>query len=456
MKKFLTIALFAATTAAMAQTGLGVGASPSSTQQQGTQTGNQSAPQAGAQPGGSDQQQKVIKDQAEYNAYMTATTTQDPGQKAQALEAFVQQYPNSVVKEDALEAAMAAYQQAGNAAKASQVADTLLQVNPNNLSALAVEVYSARAAANQGQNTDQNLAKAGEMSQRGLQTLQTATKPPGVSDADWQKRQGVFKLIFQGAAGQAAFQAKNYAQAHQLLFQAAATNQNDFYDNYFAGVSAQMDKQADPQTQLQGLWYLARATNLSNNNAQVVQIAQYYYKKYHGGMDGYDQLLAAAKASATMPQGMTITKYTPPSPQEQAAQMVQQKPNPADMDTGEWVFVLSSGNQQAADTVWNFLNGKAIKFVAKVVESSPEKLGVALTADAFQSNTKEAEVTMTTPYKTAPQVGSQVELQGTARSYTPNPFLLVMDEGIDLSKPVKAPVKKKAPVRRRVTRKRAH
>ena len=60
--------------------------------------------------------QKTIKDQTEYNAYITATGLTDPGQKAAALEGFVQQYPNSVVKEDALAAAMGAYQQAGNMA----------------------------------------------------------------------------------------------------------------------------------------------------------------------------------------------------------------------------------------------------------------------------------------------------------------------------------------------------
>ena len=52
--------------------------------------------------------QKVIKDPAEYNAYITALNTTDPAAKAAAMEAFVQQYPNSIVKIDALEQAMAA------------------------------------------------------------------------------------------------------------------------------------------------------------------------------------------------------------------------------------------------------------------------------------------------------------------------------------------------------------
>src|SRR5438105_114542 len=107
------------------------------------------APAAGAQPGAAQSGQKTIKDPAEFNAYMTATTLTDPNQKAASLEAFAQQYPSSVVKEDALEGAMAEYQKAGNAPKASQTANTLVQTNPSNVAALAVLVYGKRQAANQ-------------------------------------------------------------------------------------------------------------------------------------------------------------------------------------------------------------------------------------------------------------------------------------------------------------------
>ena len=41
----------------------------------------------------------TIKDPAEYNAYVNAVQQQDPNAKAQALEAFLQTYPNSVMKD---------------------------------------------------------------------------------------------------------------------------------------------------------------------------------------------------------------------------------------------------------------------------------------------------------------------------------------------------------------------
>src|ERR1700755_1703074 len=90
----------------------------------------QAAAQAAAQPaaGQSTQAQKTeIKNPAEYNAYINAIQQQNPAQKAEALEPFLQTYPSSVMKVDALELLMVSYQQAGNAQKSLDAANRILQ-----------------------------------------------------------------------------------------------------------------------------------------------------------------------------------------------------------------------------------------------------------------------------------------------------------------------------------------
>src|SRR5271169_6930844 len=91
-------------------------------------------------------QKPQIKDPAEYNAYVNAVQQSDPAQKASAIEAFLQTYPNSVMKEDALVSLMGAYQQAGDAQKMVDAANRALQVNPNNVRALALLTYYYRAS----------------------------------------------------------------------------------------------------------------------------------------------------------------------------------------------------------------------------------------------------------------------------------------------------------------------
>src|SRR5581483_5710104 len=150
----------------------------------------QPAPAATAAPAGQPapaQQKKEIKDPAEYNAYVGAVQQQDPNAKISGLEAFLQTYPNSVMKEDALELLMATYEQTGNGAKMAEAANRVLQANPNNLRALALLSFNARRAAEAGQNPQQNLAQGAQYAEKGLQALQSAQKPEGMSDADFQK-----------------------------------------------------------------------------------------------------------------------------------------------------------------------------------------------------------------------------------------------------------------------------
>ena len=162
MKKVLVTFVLALTTAAMAQgnsqqqqgvTSKGAKVQVTSEPNQQPQPQGQPSQSDQAQPSGQQQgstpaSQKTIKDPAEYNAYITALNTQDPAARAAAFEAFINQYPNSVVKLDAMEQAMAAYQQASNQAKVESSARAILGTSPNNIRALAIPVLRHRVLLN--------------------------------------------------------------------------------------------------------------------------------------------------------------------------------------------------------------------------------------------------------------------------------------------------------------------
>src|SRR5579864_51067 len=124
---------------------------------------------------------KVIKDAAEYNTYIAALNTADPAQKAAAMESFLKQYPNSVVAEDALEQAMASYQQSGNQSKVAGTAFLILQHSPDNLRALAIEAFLKRAA-----GTPQAAAEGRVLALRGMTALPQWQKPEGLKDTEFE------------------------------------------------------------------------------------------------------------------------------------------------------------------------------------------------------------------------------------------------------------------------------
>src|SRR5689334_24529159 len=114
----------------------------------------QNPPQpAQGQPGAPAQGQSqgpAIKDPAEYNAYVAAVQQKDPQAKISGMEAFLTQYPNSVMKQQALEILMQSYQQTNNAQKATETAQKLVESNPCQVPALTLLAYIDRMRAQQG------------------------------------------------------------------------------------------------------------------------------------------------------------------------------------------------------------------------------------------------------------------------------------------------------------------
>src|SRR5256886_279317 len=145
----------------------------------------QAQPAAPGQP--ASPQAPVIKDPAEYNAYVGAVQQTDPQAKISGLEAFITQYPNSVMKNQALEILMGAYQQAGNQQKTTDTAVKLVTADPCNVRAMAVLAYFDRLRAQRGDpDATQLLADAEEYGQQGLECLPKFNKRAGTCDAGLQ------------------------------------------------------------------------------------------------------------------------------------------------------------------------------------------------------------------------------------------------------------------------------
>ena len=404
----------------------------------------QPAPQQPAQPGqqaASPQQKKEIKDPAEYNAYVGAVQQSDPAAKVSGLEAFLQQYPNSVMKEDALELLMVAYQQTGNQAKMTDAAQRLLQVNPNNVRALALLAYSNRAA--------QKWADAEKYAIQGLQALPHMQKGEGVSDADFEKQKTQLAGLLNSVAGFSALQIKDYATAQKYLRAAVEADPNNL-ENVYPLALAYLT--ATPPDDVNGLFFIARAASLAKDPSGRDQITKFgisRYRKYHGSEQGWNEMLAMAANTPLPPPNFTISQYVPPTPKQQAHDLVTSK-TPKDMSFAEWELVLSAGDAEDAEKVWNVIKGVSLQMEGQVIKASSTKLEIAASQDDIEQKRADIALTMTGPIpaRLMPKEGSTLDFEGTPVSYTPSPFVMVMEKGALLTKAAPAP-KKKPPVRRR-------
>jgi tetratricopeptide (TPR) repeat protein len=454
MKKSLVTTLLVLAAAALVQQSAAQGAV------QPAQAGQpaQAAPLAQAGQPAQPAPKKEIKDPAEYNAYVNAIQQTSPQAKAQGLEAFLQTYSNSVMKEDALEQLMVAYQQANDAQKTIDTAGRVLQANPNNIRALALLAYNYRATASQGgPQMQQNLQQAQQYGQRGLQALSNMPKPDGMSDADFTKLHNETGAIFDGAVGFAALQQKDYATAQKDLREAVAEESQPSIMDIFPLATA--DLEAKPMNP-EGFWFIVKASQLAQGTgqAQILDYGRKKYARFHGSEDGWNDLVKQAQASQSVmpPAGFTVAAAPPPpSPAEQAADLVKSK-TPTQMSFAEWELVLSSGNQQAAATVWNALKDKAVKLGANVINASASKVTLAGSQDDFDEKKADITLTMAKPLaaKLVPEAGSLMQFQGTVSSYTPNPFMITMADGVLLDKSGN-PVTTAAPVHHPAPRKKS-
>ena len=241
--------------------------------------------------------------QDEYTAYNAVVTATDPTAKAAAAEAFLTKYPQSTVKATILEQLLAAYAAANNVPKALDAADRLLQVDPNNIRALALQTNLLKAqgdAATDPATKQADYDKAASSAARGLK----ATKPAAVSDADWATIQKQVTPYFYSAEGIDALSKKDsagaiaaYTAELKAVDPAQTAQPGPFLqDTFFLGQAYYI---ATPPDYLNCTYFTTRVAALAPDQfkSQFQPLASYCYKKYHGGDDGYDAVKTAATAN---------------------------------------------------------------------------------------------------------------------------------------------------------------
>ena len=409
---------------------------------------------AQGQPAAPQSAAPVIKDPAEYNAYVAAVDpAKDANAKISGLEAFLTQYPNSIMKNQAMEILMGTYQQAGNTKKTMETATKLVAADPCQVRALTLLAYFDRVLAQGGDPTaKQLLADGKKYGQQGLDCLPKWMKPDGTSDADFGKMKDQMTGIFNAVLGIEALQEgadataqhdaavkakddakaastqadkdKDYAAAAKDLKITVDGNPADFSVVYPLALSYLGENPPDYQN---GIWFAARAAAVAPPaaQAQIEKYARAQYVKFHAGDDGWAEFLAAAKANG--PQKPVAPA---PTPAEQAHAMVLATA-PDKMDFAQWEFVLTNGAQADQDTVWNTIKGKAVQMNGTIIGTTPTEFQIAGSSDDIDA--KKADITLQfeekVPVKLIPKDGASFDFQGEPASYTPNPFMIVLEKG---------------------------
>ena len=372
----------------------------------------------------------------EYNNYLSAINTPDLTARAQAIEIWLTWYPYSVLRAGAFEAAMAAWQSAGNPAKADAVAMRLLQSDPDNVRALANRAYSGRARAMAGEEAA--LAPAVTAAQRGVLAMSKWQKPASLSEAEFSTVKLQVLAVFDGTLGYAALQAKDYLHARKHFLAAVSVEPDNLQDCYQLSVALLEGQPPDPQ----GFWYALRAASLARaakNGVAGESIEKYtrsWYLHYHGSDEGWDRLVSRVASGDKRPPNDLSSTITRALTASEAAVQMANVVNLSALSFGEWEFVLahrddSPDNQAAAEKVWKAIGekqrgGARLKLPVKVIAASPERLEAALAEQNQSSNTADIEIAMAHELRPMPAAGTTISIIGVLSDYRPKPFLFFL------------------------------
>jgi len=442
MKKFLLVSVFASVSMpALVLAGFGLVTAPNTLAQ--------------AAPAGGDQSTISIKDPAEFNSYNNAITQTDPKAKASASEAFLTQYPQSIVKKTVLDGLVDAYSQF-DPAKTIDAAQRLLQIDPNNLKAmyLIAALKKQQAAATPAQ-APQLLDDAAAMATKGL----AATKPADMKDDAWTKQKAATDPVFYSILSNDLLYSKKDLPGAIAAFRSEleyfAKNNPDatkvapgLNDTLLLG---QTYTQLTPPDFINGVWFLARAENFAPANYKPVidKQARYYYKRFHGKEDGFEAILASAATSVFPPPDFKIDPA--PTQKDIADGVVASTPDLSTLALVDKEYILANASSANAEKLWAILKDQVSQVPGTVLAVSEDgtQLKIAVTEDAKADKKPDFTVNMKKPLteKEKPAVGSdETNLIGTYDSYTQptatSPAQIILRDG-ELQVAAKKPVARK-------------
>ena len=353
-----------------------------------------------------------ISNPAEFNAYQQASTQTDPTAKANALEQFLTQYPQSVVKKTVLDQLIDVYQQTNQPDKALSAASRMLQIDPNNMKAIFLSVFLDVNACKKdvdpktGNLTDaQPCDNAAALAEKGL----NAAKPQGMDDASWSKMTGATYPTFDSAiALDDVLSKKDFAAAvdeytkELMLYPADATKSGAALGDTL-NLAEALTKPSDKKDIVKAIWFYARAWNFAPPayKSQIEEKLDYWYKRYHGQLDGADAIksqIDAIKAQAANslfpPASFTIKPA--PTPKDIVDNVIATTPDLTKLNLEDKEFVLANGSQDAQNKLWAVVKGQLTPVPGIVISDPATVLKISVTTTR-EVKPKDYVVKLTTP-----------------------------------------------------------
>jgi len=395
--------------------------------------------------------QKSLYTVDEYNAFVD-TTRGEPAERLAAIDAFLKNYPNSILRaliypaQAQMAFTLKQYEKAMGAVDAylamdrEQVNAILTQSGYNELqiegtyysSVLTHSSSYLQLLGTNGARAQALTENAARTARRGLELhnriyaqVQAPTDPAQLKQFEAQKQQA--EATFRVILADAAWRSKDWPTSAAQYTVLVGYTPNDAALNYRLGLSY---LQSQPPQWEKGLWHVARAVALNIPKRDEVKdflaknVAAYQQVLPECSKDQVDDLVAQAALSPEPPAGWRLVSS------EQVSAVRNELTLKRIFDD------LKAGGEQE-HIIWLASCGLELpELEAEVVQISQNEgnvvtLGVAVTAESSEAKKADMVVKVIAPPEAKNvKVGDLVHITGTLRSYLKDPeFQLVLSDG---------------------------
>jgi tetratricopeptide (TPR) repeat protein len=259
--------------------------------------------------------------------------------------------------------------------------------------------------------------------------------PPGVAADQWAKLRPQVEVLAYKNLGFINMQRMNWADAEANLQKALMLEPNDAGVDFQMGTAIASEKKVDRIPM--ALFYFARAATYSGTGElpaagkqQALTYVQKQYKNFHGSDEGFNDLVAAAKANPTPPANFAIKNANELAQAAAQSEEDYNKTHPSEFlwatlkmaltaPDGEMYFTMSMKGAELPT-----LKGRVIK-----LEPAAKPKMILLAMEDKSNNTTTADATLKFEMPLAGKVdeGTELTFEGVPDSYTANPFMVVFN-----------------------------
>jgi tetratricopeptide (TPR) repeat protein len=410
---------------------------------------DQPAPAQGKQP--------QYKDQGEFTLYDSILKDTNPKTRLDKLQEWQTKYATTEFEKPRKQLFLDTYVKLNQPKEAVAAAKQILADDPKDFTSQYYTMYFTRALA--GASPTPEVLDQGEKAAAAI-VANIDTPPPNVTADQWKGARTGVETLAHSTLAWIAMQRKSWDSAEAEYQKTLQMDANNGEADFFLGTVVYSEK--NPQKMSAALFYFARAGTYEGPGAlapdarlRAMDYLKRVYKSYHGSDEGFNDLLAAAKARST-PGDLHIRTAGEIAQEQQKKQEADDASHP---ELVLWKNIKTQLTGAEGATYFNssMKDAQLPTLKGKVVKLEPEVKPKTLVLALEDGTTADATLKFEMPLAGKVESGTELSFEGVPESYTATPYMVVFNvepaklhgwTGKNAAPAHHAPVHKKASARK--------